>query len=676
MNRWYVAALTAPLILMSACSDPTGSEPASVLQLSVVSGDGQSGDSGEPLPNPLVVLAEDDRGKRIEGQIINFRVVEGGGSVFAGVAITNKDGIAQELWTLGVPGPQRLEARAVDTETGAPRTFAVFTATAVDTGPPIVSDIVVTPNPVPGGESATLTALVEDAEGSVITGAEAKIECVEPTICQTVPFDMAAADGSFDSANEAVEQALSPLAPPPDEFLACVRATDAAGNRSEWVCVPLTVEAPSAVYVSPTGSDSSPGTMAEPLLTIGAGISAALASGLDRVNIAAGRYEEHVDLESGVSLYGGYDPRDWSRDPQLLATRIVGTVAGDPTVVGMSVADITLDGLWVQASDGSPASTSSYAVVLESSSGVTITGSDLAAGRGASGAPGANGPGGIAGEAGDPGLIGDPDGSHGLGGVGGLSLCGAGGRGGRGGLEGANTGEPGLDGQGAGGGSGGPGGAGGDPGQPGTNGSPGRSGDAGIAGPAGAQFGEVSSARYLPGVGFPGERGEDGAGGGGGGGGGGQGGFLAIDGGGNGAGGGGGGGCGGTGGLGGLGGGGSFAVLLFNSTNVAITDTHITTEDGGAGADGGLGGEGGVGGLGGTGATNATDEIGAGGNGGDGGSGGAGGEGGGGSGGPSIGVLVKGVAPSQSGNTFALGAGGSPGNGASPGLQAETHVLP
>lgn len=39
----------------------------------------------------------------------------------------------------------------------------------------------------------------------------------------------------------------------------------------------------------------------------------------------------------------------------------------------------------------------------------------------------------------------------------------------------------------------------------------------------------------------------------------------------------------------------------------------------------------------------------------DGGHGGNGGQGGGGSGGPSIGILVKGEAPSQSGNTFALG---------------------
>ena len=65
-------------------------------------------------------------------QLVNFRVIAGGGSVFAGSALTNKDGIAQERWTLGtVAGDtQRVEARAVDPETGAGVVFAVFRAIA------------------------------------------------------------------------------------------------------------------------------------------------------------------------------------------------------------------------------------------------------------------------------------------------------------------------------------------------------------------------------------------------------------------------------------------------------------------------------------------------------------------------------------------------------------------
>ncbi len=59
------------------------------------------------MPNPLVVRATDAKGKDLKGRIVNFRVVEGGGQVFAGASITNRHGIAQERWTLGAFGPQR-----------------------------------------------------------------------------------------------------------------------------------------------------------------------------------------------------------------------------------------------------------------------------------------------------------------------------------------------------------------------------------------------------------------------------------------------------------------------------------------------------------------------------------------------------------------------------------------
>jgi len=89
------------------------------LTLSVVSGDNQSGPPGTELPNPLVALVDDSRGHAVRGQIVNFVVVSGGGSVFAGAAITGADGIVQERWTLGASGPQRVEARAIDGATGA-----------------------------------------------------------------------------------------------------------------------------------------------------------------------------------------------------------------------------------------------------------------------------------------------------------------------------------------------------------------------------------------------------------------------------------------------------------------------------------------------------------------------------------------------------------------------------
>jgi alpha-tubulin suppressor-like RCC1 family protein len=71
----------------------------------------------------------------VRGQVVNFRVVAGNGSVFAGSGSSNEDGLVQERWTLGPfsSDTQRVEARAVDPATGEPIVFAVFRAV---TSPP------------------------------------------------------------------------------------------------------------------------------------------------------------------------------------------------------------------------------------------------------------------------------------------------------------------------------------------------------------------------------------------------------------------------------------------------------------------------------------------------------------------------------------------------------------
>ena len=111
----------------------TGNRPASLL---IVSGDTQVAPVGTELPAALVVRVLDAAGAPVAGQAINFRVVAGGGTTFAGVGTTNANGMAQERWTMGTTaGPQRLEARAVDSATGVAIVFGTFTATAV-AGPP------------------------------------------------------------------------------------------------------------------------------------------------------------------------------------------------------------------------------------------------------------------------------------------------------------------------------------------------------------------------------------------------------------------------------------------------------------------------------------------------------------------------------------------------------------
>lgn len=141
MARSALLALPSALVLASlvlgACSDSSGTDssgpPAS---MEVVDGDGQRGTVGEELDEPLVVRVMDDRDRPVRGQLVNWRVTAGGGSVFAGSAITDRDGIVRERWTLGTTAgaEQRVEARAVDNSSGAALVFATFDAKA-DAGP-------------------------------------------------------------------------------------------------------------------------------------------------------------------------------------------------------------------------------------------------------------------------------------------------------------------------------------------------------------------------------------------------------------------------------------------------------------------------------------------------------------------------------------------------------------
>ena len=129
----YRASILLSAALFLSCKDtPTEGEETRVpAALDIVSGDQQQGVVGTELANPLVVRVKDASGIPIVGQLVNFRVTSGGGSIFAGSAITNALGIVQDRWTLGTSTAedQRVEARAVDPNTGAAIVFASFSAT-------------------------------------------------------------------------------------------------------------------------------------------------------------------------------------------------------------------------------------------------------------------------------------------------------------------------------------------------------------------------------------------------------------------------------------------------------------------------------------------------------------------------------------------------------------------
>lgn len=416
-----------------------------------------------------------------------------------------------------------------------------------------------------------------------------------------------------------------------------------------------------AIFVSRSGSDQAPGTREAPLASLGAAVERAAAGQAD-VYVAAGEWDETLNLRSGVSVFGGFDPSSWSRDPSRHITLVRGASSGALRFAlrGEGIRSVTVDGVRFEGRQPGVAT-----VFLRDAREVVLSTIAASAPAGPAGANGGNAsnrtgraPDGARGE--NSGLCGRAGGAGGSGSGGRL----AGGRGGNGGAAG------GFDGS-RGGGPGGAGGAGGSVGGGGRGGTNGAPGDPGSGGARGGALGLVAvNGTYVPSGGSQGGAGSPGRGGGGGGGGGG--GIVGICGGGGG--GGGAGGLGGIGGAGGQGGGASIAILVIGGSEVRVVASDLHTAGGGRGGAGGFGGSGEQGGNG-AGVSNAGGG-GGGGGGGNGGRGGSGGRGGGGGGGPSIAILSLESQVDQTGNRFEVGPGGEGGAGGQaglPGLQAEVH---
>ena len=116
--------------VFAACSEGTPPLDRNIAVVAVVSGDEQEGVVGKQLGAPLVAVVENAAGTPIPNAIVNFVVVKGGGSVFAGTAESNASGVVQELWTLGTStaDSQVVEVRAVNSTTGQPQLFGRFVA--------------------------------------------------------------------------------------------------------------------------------------------------------------------------------------------------------------------------------------------------------------------------------------------------------------------------------------------------------------------------------------------------------------------------------------------------------------------------------------------------------------------------------------------------------------------
>jgi len=154
-RRFAFPALAAVFLTVACAEDanaPRGAGPA--VSFVIVSGGGQTGKVGEELPLPVQVLATDAASQPVPNVVVNFVATSGGGSVFAGAALTDVNGIAADIWRLGtVAGSaQVLEVRAVDAA-GTKHTYGTFTATAV------------------AGDPVSITALAGDGQSAVVNTA-------------------------------------------------------------------------------------------------------------------------------------------------------------------------------------------------------------------------------------------------------------------------------------------------------------------------------------------------------------------------------------------------------------------------------------------------------------------------------------------------------------------------
>ncbi|HYF38046.1 MAG TPA: Ig-like domain-containing protein [Gemmatimonadales bacterium] len=125
---------------------------AAAASLEPVSGSNQTGTSGQPLAQPLVVMARDRFGNPKDRVDVTWLVTAGGGSISPAVSTTGADGRASAVWTVG-DGANTAQA-AGSGLTGSPVTF---TATGGEPPSGVVTLTSITPAPIVEGQSATLT---------------------------------------------------------------------------------------------------------------------------------------------------------------------------------------------------------------------------------------------------------------------------------------------------------------------------------------------------------------------------------------------------------------------------------------------------------------------------------------------------------------------------------------
>lgn len=143
--RANVSGVSAPAVFIATVV------AGDVAGLTSVSGNSQNGIAGQPLAQPLVVVAQDQFGNSVGQVTVAWTVSSGGGTISPASSLTGTDGLASASWTPGNGGTNT--AQAAVPGVGTPVSFSASIV------PPsgVVTLTSLSPTPLVEGQTATLT---------------------------------------------------------------------------------------------------------------------------------------------------------------------------------------------------------------------------------------------------------------------------------------------------------------------------------------------------------------------------------------------------------------------------------------------------------------------------------------------------------------------------------------
>ncbi|MFC2136053.1 hypothetical protein ACFLTH_15670, partial [Bacteroidota bacterium] len=106
-KKTLILLISSVLVSCQSSDITTPTEQISAV-LNIVSGQYQSGDNGEKLEEPIVIMVTDSANNPLSDIQISFYVIDGGGgAVDDNIVFSNSGGFAETYWTLG-NGPEHI----------------------------------------------------------------------------------------------------------------------------------------------------------------------------------------------------------------------------------------------------------------------------------------------------------------------------------------------------------------------------------------------------------------------------------------------------------------------------------------------------------------------------------------------------------------------------------------